>query len=251
MSGSTTSGGSPCGACKFLRRKCVAECVFAPYFDAEEGTAHFAAVHKVFGASNTSKLLLMIPANRRPEAVATLSYEALARLRDPVYGCVGHIFALQHQQGTLGVEVTNKLKTSSCVFPRARLSKTQVMSLQEELAVVKTHLSTLQRLPPQPKQQNNSQTEATSSTKAPLIATADHKNNNVSSSLSHIYGMSPEQQQQQQPQEDTEVQTESVDFSTLLGLEDPLDRDGDLNTLAREFVSKYLAEGKYRPSSPI
>lgn len=125
------------------------------------------------------------------------------------------------------------------------------MSLQEELAVVKTHLSTLQRLPPQPKQQNNSQTEATSSTKAPLIATADHKNNNVSSSLSHIYGMSPEQQQQQQPQEDTEVQTESVDFSTLLGLEDPLDRDGDLNTLAREFVSKYLAEGKYRPSSPI
>ena len=97
MSGSTPSGGSPCGACKFLRRKCVAECIFAPYFDAEEGTAHFAAVHKVFGASNTSKLLLMIPANRRPEAVATLSYEALARLRDPVYGCVGHIFALQHQ----------------------------------------------------------------------------------------------------------------------------------------------------------
>ncbi|KAJ0265263.1 LOB domain-containing protein 31 [Hirschfeldia incana] len=222
MSGSTTSGGSPCGACKFLRRKCVAECVFAPYFDAEEGMAHFAAVHKVFGASNTSKLLLMIPANRRPEAVATLSYEALARLRDPVYGCVGHIFALQHQ----------------------------VMSLQEELAVVKTHLSTLQRLPPQAKQHNNSQTEATSSTKAPLIATADHKNN-VPSSLLHIYGMSPEQQQQQQQQEDTQVPTESVDFSTLLGLEDPLDRDGDLNTLAREFVSKYLAEGKYRPSSPI
>ncbi|KAL0712378.1 hypothetical protein Bca4012_019356 [Brassica carinata] len=220
MSG-TTSGGSPCGACKFLRRKCVAECVFAPYFDAEEGTAHFAAVHKVFGASNTSKLLLMIPANRRPEAVATLSYEALARLRYPVYGCVGHIFALQHQ----------------------------VMSLQEELAVVKTHLSTLQRLPPQPKQQNNTQTEATSSTKAPLITTVHHKNNNVSSSLLHSYGMS--QEQQQQPQEGTEVPTESLDFSTLLGLEDPLDRDGDLNTLAREFVSKYLTEGKYRPSSPI
>ncbi|KAF8053505.1 hypothetical protein N665_1410s0008 [Sinapis alba] len=221
MGGSSTSGGSPCGACKFLRRKCVAECVFAPYFDAEEGTAHFAAVHKVFGASNASKLLLMIPANRRPEAVATLSYEALARLRDPVYGCVAHIFALQHQ----------------------------VMSLQEELAVVQTHLSTLQRLPPVPKRQNNSETEATFSTKAPLIATADQKNNNVSSSLlQHIYGMS---QEQQQPQEGTEVPAESVDFSTLLGLEDPLDRDGDLNTLARQFVSKYLTQGKYRPSSPI
>lgn len=126
----------------------------------------------------------------------------------------------------------------------------QVMSLQEELAVVKTHLTTLERLPPQPKQQNNSQTEAASSTKAPLIATADHKKNNVSSSLLHIYGMSQEQQQQQ-PQEGTEVPNESVDFSTLLGLEDPLDRDGDLNTLAREFVSKYLTDGKYRSSSPI
>ncbi|KAL1213578.1 LOB domain-containing protein 31 [Cardamine amara subsp. amara] len=42
----STGGGSPCGACKLLRRKCVAECVFAPYFGSEEGTAHFAAVHK-------------------------------------------------------------------------------------------------------------------------------------------------------------------------------------------------------------
>ncbi|CAH8319624.1 unnamed protein product [Eruca vesicaria subsp. sativa] len=216
MSGSTTS---PCGACKFLRRKCVAECVFAPYFDAEEGTAHFAAVHKVFGASNASKLLLMIPANRRLEAVVTLSYEALSRLRDPVFGCVGHIFALQHQ----------------------------VMNLQEELAVVQTHLSTLQRLPPQHKQQNNPQTETSSSTKAPLTATVDNKTNNVSSSLLHMNAMS----QEQQPQENSEVPIESVDFSTLLGLEDPLDRDGDLNTLAREFVSKYLTEGRYRPSSPI
>lgn len=97
MSGSTTGGGGPCGACKFLRRKCVAECVFAPYFDSEEGTAHFAAVHKVFGASNASKLLMMIPASQRLDAVITLCYEALARLRDPVYGCVGHILALQRQ----------------------------------------------------------------------------------------------------------------------------------------------------------
>ncbi|XP_019427349.1 PREDICTED: LOB domain-containing protein 29-like isoform X2 [Lupinus angustifolius] len=53
--------GSPCGACKFLRRKCVKGCVFAPYFCHEQGATHFAAIHKVFGASNVSKLLTHLP----------------------------------------------------------------------------------------------------------------------------------------------------------------------------------------------
>jgi hypothetical protein len=75
----------------------VSGCIFAPYFDSEQGTAHFAAVHKVFGASNASKLLLRIPAHKRLDAVVTLCYEALSRVRDPVYGCVGHIFTLQQQ----------------------------------------------------------------------------------------------------------------------------------------------------------
>lgn len=97
--GSGCGGGSggPCGACKFLRRKCVVGCIFAPYFDSEQGAAHFAAVHKVFGASNVSKLLLHIPVHKRLDAVVTICYEAQARLRDPVYGCVAHIFALQQQ----------------------------------------------------------------------------------------------------------------------------------------------------------
>lgn len=94
---SASNGGGPCGACKYLRRKCVNGCLFAPYFDSDQGTAHFAAVHKVFGASNASKLLLRIPAHKRLDAVVTLCYEALSRVRDPVYGCVGHIFTLQQQ----------------------------------------------------------------------------------------------------------------------------------------------------------
>ena len=90
-------GGGRCGACKFLRRKCVSGCIFAPYFDSEQGAAHFAAVHKVFGASNVSKLLLQIPPHKRLDAVVTVCYEAQARIRDPVYGCVSHVFALQQQ----------------------------------------------------------------------------------------------------------------------------------------------------------
>lgn len=91
------SSGAPCGACKFLRRKCVRGCIFAPYFGAEQGAARFAAVHKIFGASNVAKLLLHIPVSRRCDAVLTISYEAQARLSDPVYGCVATIFALQQQ----------------------------------------------------------------------------------------------------------------------------------------------------------
>ncbi|XP_073119599.1 LOB domain-containing protein 19 [Henckelia pumila] len=110
-------GGGPCGACKFLRRKCLKGCIFAPYFDSDQGTAHFAAVHRVFGASNASKLLLRIPPHRRFDAVITLCYEALARVRDPVYGCVGNIFSLQQQ----------------------------VVNLQAELAYIQARISTLQR----------------------------------------------------------------------------------------------------------
>ncbi|KFK37335.1 hypothetical protein AALP_AA4G243200 [Arabis alpina] len=99
-------GGGPCGACKFLRRKCVPGCIFAPYFDSEQGSAYFAAVHKVFGASNVSKLLLHIPVHRRSDAVVTICYEAQARIRDPIYGCVAHIFALQQQVVNLQSEVS-------------------------------------------------------------------------------------------------------------------------------------------------
>ncbi|RLN18437.1 hypothetical protein C2845_PM02G17220 [Panicum miliaceum] len=104
--GSGGGGGGPCGACKFLRRKCVSGCIFAPYFDSEQGAGHFAAVHKVFGASNVSKLLLQIPPHKRLDAVVTVCYEAQARLRDPIYGCVSHIFSLQQQVVNLQAELT-------------------------------------------------------------------------------------------------------------------------------------------------
>ncbi|KAG5237549.1 hypothetical protein OIU76_012321 [Salix suchowensis] len=100
-----TGLGSSCGACKFLRRKCTTECVFAPYFCYDQAAAHFSAVHKVFGASNVSKLLLHLPVHNRGDAAITISYEALARMRDPIYGCVAQIFALQQQVASLQEEI--------------------------------------------------------------------------------------------------------------------------------------------------
>ncbi|XP_038717814.1 LOB domain-containing protein 25 [Tripterygium wilfordii] len=87
---------APCAACKFLRRKCLPNCVFAPYFPPEE-PQKFANVHKIFGASNVSKLLNEVLPHQREDAVNSLAYEAEARLKDPVYGCVGAISVLQRQ----------------------------------------------------------------------------------------------------------------------------------------------------------
>ncbi|CAN0864238.1 LOB domain-containing protein 36 [Linum grandiflorum] len=96
MSSSSLSSNSPCAACKFLRRKCTQECIFAPYFPPDQ-PQKFASVHKVFGASNVAKLLKELSAVQREDAVNSLAYEAEERLRDPVYGCVGLISILQHR----------------------------------------------------------------------------------------------------------------------------------------------------------
>ncbi|RWR85411.1 LOB domain-containing protein 20 [Cinnamomum micranthum f. kanehirae] len=130
---------SPCGACKFLRRKCVSGCVFAPYFGSDQGAARFAAVHKVFGASNVSKLLLHIPAHRRHDAVVTISYEAQARLSDPVYGCVSAILALQQQVTTLQMElsvVQTQLMNSRLAIANALQVQQQQQQQQQNIAVL-------------------------------------------------------------------------------------------------------------------
>ncbi|XP_062188414.1 LOB domain-containing protein 6-like [Phragmites australis] len=104
-SGTTTPGaGAPCAACKFLRRKCLPGCVFAPYFPPEE-PQKFANVHKVFGASNVTKLLNELLPHQREDAVSSLAYEAEARVKDPVYGCVGAISLLQRQVHRLQKEL--------------------------------------------------------------------------------------------------------------------------------------------------
>ncbi|XP_062106924.1 LOB domain-containing protein 25 [Humulus lupulus] len=96
MASSSSYSNSPCAACKFLRRKCMPDCIFAPYFPPEE-PQKFANVHKIFGASNVSKLLNEVLPHQREDAVNSLAYEAEARMKDPVYGCVGAISVLQRQ----------------------------------------------------------------------------------------------------------------------------------------------------------
>ncbi|XP_074375221.1 LOB domain-containing protein 10-like [Apium graveolens] len=116
-----SSSNSPCAACKLLRRKCTQECVFAPYFPPDQ-PQKFANVHKVFGASNVAKLLNDLPAVQREDAVNSLAYEADARLRDPIYGCVGLISILQHKLKQVQMDLfTAKKELSTYIGPSAML----------------------------------------------------------------------------------------------------------------------------------
>ncbi|KAM1254907.1 hypothetical protein TB2_028735 [Malus domestica] len=109
MSTTTLNTITPCAACKLLRRRCAEECPFSPYFSPHE-PQKFSAVHKVFGASNVSKMLLEVAENQRADAANSLVYEANLRLRDPVYGCMGVISALQQQIQSLQAEL-NAVRT--------------------------------------------------------------------------------------------------------------------------------------------
>ncbi|RYR13081.1 hypothetical protein Ahy_B04g070263 isoform C [Arachis hypogaea] len=90
MSSTPTS----CAACKFLRRKCTPECIFAPYFPAND-PERFECVHRVFGASNVGKILNELHPSQREDAVKSLAFQAKARLRNPVYGCTFQVSILQ------------------------------------------------------------------------------------------------------------------------------------------------------------
>ncbi|XP_019200204.1 PREDICTED: LOB domain-containing protein 15-like isoform X1 [Ipomoea nil] len=107
--GGTLNTITPCAACKLLRRRCTQECPFSPYFSPHE-PHKFASVHKVFGASNVSKMLMEVPERQRAETANSLVYEANVRLRDPVYGCMGAISALQQKVQALQAEL-NAVKT--------------------------------------------------------------------------------------------------------------------------------------------
>lgn len=96
---------SSCAACKLLKRRCSPNCIFAPYFCSDEPTK-FANVHKVFGASNVSKILAEVPEEQREDTVNSLAFEAEARLRDPVYGCIGAIALLQKKMVELQHDLT-------------------------------------------------------------------------------------------------------------------------------------------------
>ncbi|KAK9022387.1 hypothetical protein V6N11_002659 [Hibiscus sabdariffa] len=63
---------------------------------------------KVFGVqpeSNNKNVAKELPVTQRADAVSSLVYEANARVKDPVYGCVGAISYLQNQVSELQMQL--------------------------------------------------------------------------------------------------------------------------------------------------
>ncbi|KAL3616232.1 LOB domain-containing protein 15 [Castilleja foliolosa] len=136
---------TPCAACKLLRRRCAEECPFSPYFSPHE-PHKFAAVHKVFGASNVSKMLMEVPEFQRADAANSLVYEANVRLRDPVYGCMGAVSALQQQVQTLQAEL-NAVRAEILRYKYREAANNIIASTQAALAV---SVAELPQAPPTP-----------------------------------------------------------------------------------------------------
>lgn len=138
---SSTSYGSPCAACKFLRRKCVPGCIFSPHFPPEEHTK-FVNVHKIFGAGNVTKLLSSLPPHLRDDAVNSLSYEAEARVRDPVYGCVAGISFLQRQIERLQKELDSaNASLIRYAAPNTNVVLSAPLTDSQQLPIILTHSS--------------------------------------------------------------------------------------------------------------
>ena len=111
-----------CASCKFLRRKCTQDCVFAPYFPPDQ-PKRFSNVHKVYGASNVAKLLNELNPSQREDAVNSLAYEAEMRLNDRVYGCVRVLSVLQQQLQSIQSNVTlARNQLSSFIGPAGVMS---------------------------------------------------------------------------------------------------------------------------------
>ncbi|BFI15991.1 hypothetical protein MPTK1_5g17857 [Marchantia polymorpha subsp. ruderalis] len=125
---SHTSGASssslPCAACKFLRRKCTAECVFALYFPADQ-PLKFYYVHRIFGVSNVSKILHDLPESSRADAVTSLAFEAEARTKDQVYECSGAILLTLSRIMELQEEVAELQEKLNYFEDKKRMRLTQ------------------------------------------------------------------------------------------------------------------------------
>ncbi|CAH8355287.1 unnamed protein product [Eruca vesicaria subsp. sativa] len=86
-----------CAICKKKRQECSQECVLKPYGPANKWPEKYACLVMVFGMKNVVRILSETDPSQRQACVDSLCFEAEARIRDPVHGCVGIIHRLQRR----------------------------------------------------------------------------------------------------------------------------------------------------------
>ncbi|KAI3851885.1 hypothetical protein MKW98_019884 [Papaver atlanticum] len=95
-----------CAACWYYRKKCLPDCLLAPYFPSDKGKEDIQNVAKVFGASNFIKLMNSAHPHQRL-AAETMIMEARARKSDPVHGLAGIAKALLEKLDNLTSELSS------------------------------------------------------------------------------------------------------------------------------------------------
>ncbi|KAJ7519651.1 hypothetical protein O6H91_20G048600 [Diphasiastrum complanatum] len=93
-----------CSACKFQRRRCSADCPLIRYFPAEQNQ-RFVNCKRLFGVSNMIRFLKDADPADKDDTMKSLIYEADARERDPVHGCLGIVNRLKEKVAKLGEEL--------------------------------------------------------------------------------------------------------------------------------------------------
>ncbi|KAI5059323.1 hypothetical protein GOP47_0025642 [Adiantum capillus-veneris] len=139
MTGNTSTP-QACAACKFQRRKCSPECPLAPYFPADQ-PKQFLNVHKLYGVSNTLRILKQVDPLKRNDAMKSILYEADARDRDPVHGCFGIISLLQSQAEMLREEL-EYVRTQTHLLEQQQ-TLTYYNQQQQQLHSFSNHLTTM------------------------------------------------------------------------------------------------------------
>ncbi|XVF54237.1 hypothetical protein PTKIN_Ptkin05aG0164400 [Pterospermum kingtungense] len=161
LKGGTTSA---CAACKYQRRKCIPECLLAPYFPADQ-TKVFQNAHKLFGVSNIVKILRSLDPSQHAEAMRSIKYQANVRDRFPVYGCLGVIRQLYYQIQLLEEEFQAVLAQLE-MFRQQQQQQHQITSLPNPINDVASQLELgmappsnalplFNQVPPQPAYNNN------------------------------------------------------------------------------------------------
>ncbi|KAK9099805.1 hypothetical protein Scep_023235 [Stephania cephalantha] len=123
------SNSTRCAACKLLRRRCPEDCILGPYFPSNN-PQRFSSVHKIFGASNITRMLKRLPVEQRAIAADCMSYEAERRVEDPIYGCVKIIYGLEKKKNEIELELA---KTRSEIAFHSALHAQQQQQQQQVL----------------------------------------------------------------------------------------------------------------------
>ncbi|MFQ6644360.1 hypothetical protein Gotur_017362, partial [Gossypium turneri] len=143
-SGNTTVTTEDCLACKYQRRRCPADCSFAPYFphDCEQ---QFKNMHKLFGMANVIKLIRTLKGpSKKDIAIRTIVVESDMRAKDPVGGCYRIIQELQHQIECKEAELDKIYYTiANCRAQNAHRLQMQTLKIDDG-----DHCQMMNKLPP-------------------------------------------------------------------------------------------------------